>query len=296
MFLQNKAVAYASGFQIGKNKQVEIQFNTDKIFIQQKRDQITFVLGKNQFSYALTDVQQQVIVVGFQIQYINDKQIISLYVDRQCLLANYSNYELSFININCTSDGQVEIGAFCSETESYLQLFQRMNMSYDNMSLITNSYLNLVLYIRLFEESDNTDLIALYVEQLRFKVLSGYYFNNLDVAQACTVKQVFMFVLNSITSSDVAQISLDKITDYVLKYAMYDEQLKEVAALFTAVVRNLFRFEIEQDQLICLCETYKVLRVLEEKVHSSSSKYRELTKMDNNNYECLLVYKALEYD
>ena len=56
VFLQNKAVAYASGFQVGKNKSVEIQFNTDKIFIQQSRDQITFVLGKDRFSYALTDV------------------------------------------------------------------------------------------------------------------------------------------------------------------------------------------------------------------------------------------------
>lgn len=68
-------------------------------------------------------MQQQVVVAGFQVQYIHGKQIIQLYVDKQCLMANYSNYELSFININCTSDGQVEIGAFCSETESYLQLF-----------------------------------------------------------------------------------------------------------------------------------------------------------------------------
>lgn len=171
-----------------------------------------------------------------------------------------------------------------------------MNMSYDNMSLITNSYLNMVLYIRLFEEPDNTDLISLYVDQLKFKVLSGYYLNSLDVAQACTVKQVFMFVLNDLILSEVAQIGLEKITDYVLKYAMYEESLKEAGALFTAIVRNLFRFEIEKDQLICLCEVYKVFRVMEEKVNGSTEKYKELANMDDNNYECLLVYKALEYD
>ena len=169
-------------------------------------------------------------------------------------------------------------------------------MSYDNMTLITNSYLNMVLYIRLFEESDNTDLISLYVDQLKFKILSGYHFNNLDVAQACTVEQVFRFVLNDLISSEVAKINLEKITDYVLKYAVYEEQLKQEAALFTAVVRNLFRFEITQDQLISLCEVYKVFRMLEEKVNGSTSAYQELAKMDNNNYECLLLYKALEYD
>lgn len=171
-----------------------------------------------------------------------------------------------------------------------------MNMSYDNMTLITNSYLNMVLYIRLFEESDNIDLISLYVDQLKFKILSGYHFNNLDVAQACTVEQVFMFVLDDLISSDVAKISLEKITDYVLKYAVYEESLTEAAALFTAIVRNLFRFEIAQDQLICLCEVYKVFRVMEEKVNGSTDRYQELARMDNNNYECLLLYKAFEYE
>ena len=112
------------------------------------------------------------------------------------------------------------------------------------MSLITNTNLNLVLYLRLFEEIHNTYLIALYIDQLKFKILTSRSFSMLDVAQACTIEEVFRYVLEQILTSDVAQINLRHVNDYTMKYTMHEESMKQNYVLLIAVLKNIFRFSI----------------------------------------------------
>ncbi|CAL6101536.1 Beige/BEACH_domain-containing protein [Hexamita inflata] len=259
---------FVSAFKTSKQTTVLLQFENGTITIMLQNKQLS-IQFRGQLFQVIVDEEQ--FFAGFQIKYVNQKQITSIYINNRII----QSYQTEF------AQGTVKISSNSSETrmhgEEYYNLYLKIASLEYNTKMVLETDISKKIYVLLFENSDK-NLIKLFGKILQLR-LERENVSELDVTQLCTVKEVFQDFLEQLNMSDCLDITDPNPDTYIVTVYV---QIKYFVILFQAIIKNLTRYTLTAQELINLlviCDKIQQIDAFN-RVFADA----KLTNMDNYKY------------